>query len=351
MSVPVAPARGEADPAPLEPRDALAVAGASLLAALLFWSPLLLGGALAGGDWASHHFHYFDWVRVSLTEHGTLPLFMSDAWVTPNFLGNAEAPTLGPFAWLLAVLPTGVYVKGLIVGVHRRRAWPADGSCWRASSAVATPRGRRSPPLVFACSGFFVVARLRGAPLGDGRLPAPAAGAGSSVAPRGGAAAALVAAAALNAFTIMGGQHQPFIWQNLFARRASPCLWAAARVGALFPLTAPGVECWLLSRRPRCGEARCRSGLEFGDYAPTARIQSGFRWARCSPTLAGQRPAAPTSVDPSRRVQRGRAGWWEYGFYIGPVGAGGCSCVGVRGVASRSTWPLARARRGSSLVV
>ena len=114
MSATLAPDRAAA-PAPMDARSALAAIGAALLGSVLFGSPLLFGGALAGGDWATHHYHYFDWVRVSLTEHRVLPLYMADAWVTPNFLGNAEAPTLGPLAWLLAWLPTGAYLKLLIV--------------------------------------------------------------------------------------------------------------------------------------------------------------------------------------------------------------------------------------------
>ena len=41
-------------------RSALLVGALSLAAAVLFWWPLLSGGALSGNDWSSHHFHYFD---------------------------------------------------------------------------------------------------------------------------------------------------------------------------------------------------------------------------------------------------------------------------------------------------
>jgi len=37
-------------------------------------------------------------VRIAFVEHGTLPLYMADAWVTPNFLANAESPSLAPLA-------------------------------------------------------------------------------------------------------------------------------------------------------------------------------------------------------------------------------------------------------------
>ena len=101
MSAGLAPTRSAAPLAPIGARRGALVSGAALAAAAFFWSPLLLGGALAGGDWASHHFHYFDFVRIAFSEHGVVPLYMADAWVTPNFLGNAEAPTLGPLGWLV----------------------------------------------------------------------------------------------------------------------------------------------------------------------------------------------------------------------------------------------------------
>ena len=95
------------------------MAAAALVLAACFWSPLLLGGALSGGDWASHHFHYFDWVRISMGRYGVSPLYMADAWVTPNFLANAESPSLSPLAWLALLLPTGAALKLLLVETSR----------------------------------------------------------------------------------------------------------------------------------------------------------------------------------------------------------------------------------------
>ena len=57
---------------------------------------------------------YKDWVRISLADHHTLPLYMVDARVTRNFIANPEAPTLGPLLWLLPVLGTDAYIKLLI---------------------------------------------------------------------------------------------------------------------------------------------------------------------------------------------------------------------------------------------
>ena len=64
--------------------------GLGLVVAVIFYATLLFGGSLHGYDWGSHHYNYFDWVRISLTDFHTLPLFMNDAWVTKNFLANAE---------------------------------------------------------------------------------------------------------------------------------------------------------------------------------------------------------------------------------------------------------------------
>ena len=87
----------------------------SILLMVLFYWTLLFGGPLSGHDWSSHHYHYFDWVRIAFTEHGSIPLYMVGAWITPNFLANAEAPQLGPLAWLLFFLSTDAYLKLLIV--------------------------------------------------------------------------------------------------------------------------------------------------------------------------------------------------------------------------------------------
>src|SRR5262245_26218201 len=100
MNDPLFPARGAAPPS-LPLRTGLLVAGVALVAAMLFWWPLVAGGALSGRDWSSHHYHYFDWVRSSLARYGTLPLYMPDAVMTQNFLANAESPLLSPFDPLL----------------------------------------------------------------------------------------------------------------------------------------------------------------------------------------------------------------------------------------------------------
>ncbi len=327
MSTAIAPARGEAELPPLDARTGLRVAGAALLAATLFWSPLLLGGALAGGDWATHHFHYFDWVRVSLTHHATLPLFMADAWVTPNFLGNAEAPTLGPLAWLLVLLPTGVYLKLLIV------VFTAAGlaGCWLLLRDLGVaPSVAALGSIAFAWSGFFFSHVTVGHHWAMGAWSLPLL---FWLFRRGalGSTGLLVGAALLNASTIMGGQHQPFIWQNL-ALGAFALLWAA-RTGAAFPLAGLATV-WLLSAG--LGAVKLLPvWLEFRDYAPTARIV-GFPLGSLLPALATA-GRAREFVDPAISYEWG-AGWWEYAFYLGPLAlvALAAGCV----ARLRAGWPL-----------
>jgi ABC-type antimicrobial peptide transport system permease subunit len=94
-------------------------------------------------------------VRIAFVEHGTLPLYMADAWVTPNFLANAESPSLAPFAWLLAVLPTDAYLKGLIV-VHT--AVGLLGGLWLARNlnAIAQWLERTFEISVFPPSVYYL---------------------------------------------------------------------------------------------------------------------------------------------------------------------------------------------------
>jgi hypothetical protein len=326
MTAELTPTRAAGAPTPASARGLLAVLGVALGASALFWSPLLLGGALHGHDWSSHHFHYFDWVRQAFAEYRTLPLYMVDAWVTPNFIANAEAPTLGPLSWLLLVLPTGAYVKLLIV---------VFGAAGLAGSWLLLRDLGISPALtaLVACahawSGFFVshIAVGHHWAMGAYLLPALLWLARRALL---GSDGALIGAALLNAFTILGGQHQPFVWQNLWLS-AFALLWAV-RVKALFPLTR-----WALVLLLTAGLGALKLAplwLEFRDYAPTARIQ-GLPLASLLASLTS-RGQGPELVDPAIAYQHG-AGWWEYAFYLGPV-ALVCLVAGL--AATRRVWPL-----------
>jgi hypothetical protein len=147
------PAAGGA-PAPRASHRELALGfGLGVLLAALFYSTLLFGGSLHGYDWGSHHWNYFDWVRISLTEYRTLPLFMNDAWVTKNFLANAESPSLGPLVPLLFFLPTGAYIKLLLV-VFSAAGFAGMFFLLRDLGVRREIAGLAA--VVFAFNGFFV---------------------------------------------------------------------------------------------------------------------------------------------------------------------------------------------------
>jgi hypothetical protein len=322
----LAPPRGGAPPVAVPVRRLLLTAAAGLVAAAAFWWPLLLGGALHGHDWSSHHYHYFDWVRVSLGEHATLPLYMADAWVTPNFLGNAEAPTLGPLAWLLIVLPTDAYLKLLIVAFC---AAGLAGCWWLLRDLGASPPVAALLAVVFSWSGFFAshVAVGHHWALGGWLLPLLLALFRRAAL---GSDAALAGACLVNAATLLGGQHQPFVWQNLLLSGFA-ALWAL-RVRSAFPLAR-----WALVLAGTAGVAAVKLlplWLEFADYAPQARTP-GFPAAALLASFArgGQ---GPDLTHPGVRYEHG-AGWWEYAFYVGPLAL---AALALGAAAARRVWPL-----------
>lgn len=322
----LAPPRGGAAPARLSPEGAVRDGALALLAMAVFWLPLLSGGGLQGRDWASHHWHYVDWVRSALREHGALPLYMADAWVTKNFLANAESQATGPLAPLLWVLPTDAYLKLLLL------VFGAAGlaGCYRLlrDLEVSAPVAAAAS-LPFAFGGFFVSHWCVGHPwaLGGQLLPwmlllyrRAALGSG----------AALWGAAGVGAGVILMGQHQPFVWQNLFLGGFA-LLWSL-RARALFPLSRLALL-WLATAG--LGAVKLLPMLaEFAAYAPEARI-AGLPWTLLPTSLAG--PGQSAGIGFPQLAYAHGAGWWEYAFYVGPVAAAGL----VAGLAAtRRCWPL-----------
>jgi hypothetical protein len=315
----IAPPPDGGAPPPLARRELVLAAGASLLAALLFHSLLIFGGSLHHFDWDSHHFHYFDWLRTSLVSFRTLPLYMADAWVTPHFLANAESPILGPLVPLLLVLSTEVYIELLIV------VWTAVGLLGTFALLrdleVGLPAAVLAA-LVFACNGFFASHLGVGHhwAMGAQALPALVCLFRRAVL---GSRAALLGAAALDAITILGGQHQPFVWQNLWLGLFA-LLWAL-RVRSPLPLlrfAALGLAA--------AGLAAIKLApmlAEFGDYDPSARIQ-GLPPQLLLASLSA-RGQDPTLAFASIAYQHG-SGWWEYAHYVGPVALAALA-VGVAG--------------------
>ncbi len=181
---------------------------------------------------------------------------------------------------------------------------------------------------VFACNGFFTSHLGVGHHWAMGAYLLPAllwlyrrAALGSD--------GALLAAALLNAFTILGGQHQPFIWQNL-RLSGFAVLWAL-RVRAGFPLSR-----WALVLLATAGLGAVKLlplWAEFAGYAPTARIQGLPAGALLTALTAGGQ--GPELIDPRIAYAHG-AGWWEYAFYVGPVVL---VCLVAGCLAARGSWP------------
>jgi hypothetical protein len=307
-------------------RSFLASFVVAAVAATLFFAPFLFGGALHGYDWGSHHYNYFDWVRVSLVQYHTLPLFMNDAWITKNFLANAEAPSLGPLVGLLWFLPTGAYIKLLLVTFA---AIGLVGSYWLLRDLGAAVPIAAFVACTFAFSGFNV------AHIGVGHHWAM----GAQLLPglvclfrraAFGSAGALWALAAANAFTIGGGQHQPFIWQNLVLAMFA-VLWAVQR-RAWFPLWKWALAVLLTFA---LGAVKLLPMIaEFAAYDPSQRTPAlplALLWT----TLAGTNQH-PELAPPGLVLSHG-GGWWEYAFFVGPL-ALAALLLGL--LAARRCWPL-----------
>jgi hypothetical protein len=301
----------------VKPQAAALVAALSLVASILFWWPLLSGGPLSGHDWSSHHFHYFDWVRIGLREFGTLPLYMADAVITPNFLANAESPLLSPLTPLLLVLETGSFLKLLVVLFTA--AGLAGGFLLLRDLAVPAPVAAFFAVL-FAGSGFVPAHIGVGHPWALGVLLLPAllclfrrAALGSD--------GALWLGAALCATLIAGGQHQPFLWQG-FLLCGYASLWAL-RERKAFPLVRLAV--WVAATVGLSAPKLLPMIAEFADYAPT-RHTPGLPAGLLLTSLLG-RGQLP-GFAPAELVYRHGAGWWEYTGYVGPV-ALACLLVGM----------------------
>ncbi|MGE4605603.1 MAG: hypothetical protein AAEJ52_02555, partial [Myxococcota bacterium] len=298
----------------------------SIIASIGFYWILLFDGSLHGYDWGSHHFNYFDWVRVSLRDYGTLPLFMNDAWITKNFLANAEGPSFSPLIWLLLWMPTDLYLKLLIVlftaaGIVGMLALLRDVG---VELLVAVPAA-----MMFAFGGFFVSHLSIGHPWAMGGLVLPGllclyrrAALGSS--------RALWMAAALNASTILGGQHQPFIWQNILISLFA--LSWAIEVRSGFPLSRWGL--FVLASVGLAAVKLLPMLAEFADYDTTMRMR-GIPVAALIPTLLA--PAQhPDFITTGVEFDHG-SGWWEYAFYTGPFAV---SFILIGVLAARRSWGL-----------
>ncbi len=301
-------------------------AAACVAVAITFYHEILFGGALSGYDWF-FHVHYYDWIRVSLTQYGTLPLFMADASHTPNFLANPQSPLLGPLVWLLAVIPADAYIKLLIV-VYTA-AGLLGASFLLRDLHVSTPLAILGS-LAFAFNGYAVahVAVGHHWSLGSLLLPALVLLFRRAL---GGSRGALVAAGALGAITLLEGQHHPFLWNHGFLLLLG--LWVSVRERRPRPLATALTICALSAGL--AGVKLLPLLAEFSDYAPTLRVRgippSVLLWSLVMP---GQH--AETSGFGIEYAYG--SGWWEYAFYLGAPLLGAL----VAGVAAdwRRCWPL-----------
>jgi len=287
------------------------LAAATVGLASLFQAGLLFGGSLHHFDWFVH-WHYYDWIRIGLQEHGVLPLFMVDAWHTANFVANAQSPVLGPLVWLLAWLPTELYVKGLVA---LYTALGALGGFALARELGARPAVAACAAVLWTCGGFFAahVAVGHHWSLGGYWLPwlfllVRRAAAGSRV-----VGPALLGAAAVQAAALLEGQHHPFLWQTGLVG-----VWAAFE--AARRRDSGALRAWLGATLLGVALAGARVVpllLEFADYAPEARIGGLPPGALLHSLLA--RGQGPGTAGFGVVFDHG-SGWWEYTFYLGAVG-------------------------------
>jgi hypothetical protein len=229
--------------------------------------------------------------------------------VTKNFLANAESPSLGPLVWLLFLVPTGVYLKLLLV------LYTAAGLTGMVLLLRELGVGAAVSLLVsipFAFGGFFVAHLSVGHPWAMGGQLLPLLLLLYRRAARG-SGWAVLGAAALNASAILAGQHQPFIWQNLLL--AAYALAMALQCRSPRPLVA--LAAIVVATTGLAAVKLLPMIAEFASYDPSARTV-GLPSALLLTSLAAGGQGPDFSVT-GLAFAHG-SGWWEYAFYVGPVG-------------------------------
>jgi hypothetical protein len=274
----------------------------AVAAVVVFYAPLLFGGWLDRLDWQMM-WHYYDWIRISLTRYHTLPLYIDDAYYSRNFLANPQSPLLGPLVWLLAIVPTDGYIKLLIVlygsaGLLGMYGLLRDLDVDTPVAAVIA--------VIFAFNGFFVshVSVGHSMVLGSYLLPGlllfyRRAALGQPV--------YLLLAMAINVCSIFEGYNHPFVWNNAFL--ALYALAWAIEARSLFP-----VRTWILlvALSAALGAVKLLPmSAEFGAFAALRQLPAfpplSLLWSLVVP---GQ-----------DRLTIGNEtfGKWEYDFYVGGV--------------------------------
>jgi hypothetical protein len=280
-------------------------AGAVALA-LAFLHVLLFDGLLRRYDWTLH-FHYYDWIRISLTEYGVLPLFMSDAFHSQNFLANPQTPLFGPLVWLLVLIPTDAYIKLVIV------LYTAIGIVGMVTLLrdlrVALPIALVAA-VTFAFNGFFSAHLTIGHhwSLGCCLLPGLVCAYRRAVL---GSRGAFWGAAALNALALFEGLHHAFIWQNVFLALFAT-FWSASD-RSLTPILTFGK---LAAASAGLAAMKLVPILSyFSDYEPPYDFVAGFTPRALLYSLIAPGQSIDTVADGIGAIQGAR--WWEYSFYVG----------------------------------
>ncbi len=291
----------------------------------LFFHSILARNPLAGFDW-SVNTAYYDWTRTVFTEYGTFPLYMAEAEHSSNLIANPQSPVLSPLIWLLVLLPTGTYIKLLLVTYA---TLGLIGMVALVREHGVGPEIAFFTGVVFTFNGFFLAHFAAGHPFFVGAYLLPILLLLFERARRG-SSAALWGAAGVNVLVLLEGANHPFIWQNFL-------LLLLAGAWCLESRSLRPAWTWLHFQALSLGLGAFKvlpMLSEFHTYAPAKRIiglsPAAALW---SLTEHGQNVM---TAHPDIAFQF-RSGWWEYAFYVGVVP---CVFVVTGLVAARRRWPL-----------
>jgi hypothetical protein len=105
------------------PLLAIALVAGALVA---YYGKLLFGGSLDALDW-QQHVHFYEWIHMSLREHGALPLYLPKQYQTwtHSLAWLPESPILNPLVWLLYFVHAQAYLKLLFIAYATAGVWGA----------------------------------------------------------------------------------------------------------------------------------------------------------------------------------------------------------------------------------
>ncbi len=187
------------------------VVGLPLLAAALVayhWK-LLFGGSLDALDW-QQHYPFYEWIRMSLREHGQLPLYLPRQYQTWSYSLTClpESPILNPLIWLLYFISAQAYLKLLFISYATAAVL---GAFLLARDLGASPLLAALLAAIYGLQGFALSNYIVGHHWVLGVYLWPFAGLLFRRAV-GGAVAPTLGLAATCALLVLCGQHHPAIW-------------------------------------------------------------------------------------------------------------------------------------------